>query len=109
MKRHWQVHRVVTPAAAGSSPAAPAIDMKYKVGDVVLVESHAGPKVWVRLKKRILKPKDFWGADGWDAQIIYKKDVDALRQHGVPYKKGVKPMVFVFDWQMLKKQNKRNL
>ena len=79
--------------------------MKYKVGDVVLVESFAIPKVWVRLKKRILKPKDSWGANGWDAQIIYKKDVDALRQHGVPYKKGTKPVVFVFDWQLIKKKN----
>jgi hypothetical protein len=79
--------------------------MKYKVGDIVLSESFAGPKVWVRLKKRILKPKDFWGADGWDAQIIYKKDVDDLRKHGVPYKKGAKPMVFVFDWQTIKKKH----
>ena len=81
--------------------------MKYKAGDIVLVESFAGPKVRVRLKERILKPKDFWGADGWNAQIIYKKDVDVLRQNGVPYKKGDKPLVFVFDWQLIKKQHKR--
>ena len=80
--------------------------MKYKVSDIVIVESFADPKVRVRLKKRILKPKNFWGADGWDAQIIYKKDVDALRQNGVPYKKGEKPIVFVFDWQMIKKIKK---
>ena len=80
------------------------IYMKYKVGDVVLVESHAGPKVYVKLKKRVLKPKVGWGADGWDAQIIYKKDVDNLRNNGVPYKKGEKPLVFVFDWQMIKKK-----
>ena len=78
--------------------------MKYKVGDVVLVESFAGPEVYVRLKKRLLKPKKGWGADGWDAQIIYKKDVDSLRKSGVPYKKGEKPIVFVFDWQMIKKK-----
>jgi len=77
--------------------------MKYKAGNVVLVESFAGPTVRVRLKKRILKPTTFWGADGWDAQIIYKKDVDSLRQHGVPYKKRAKPMVWVFDWQIIKK------
>ena len=77
--------------------------MKYKVGDVVLVESFAGPKVRVRLKERILKPKDFWGADGWNAQIIYKKDVDILRQNGVPYKKDAKPIVFVFDWHIIKR------
>ena len=75
----------------------------YKVGDIVLVESFAGPKVRVRLKERLLKPKDFWGADGWNAQVIYKKDVDILRQKGVPYKKGAKPKVFVFDWHIIKK------
>ena len=79
------------------------LNMKYEVGDVVLVESFAGPKVRVRLKERVLKPKDFWGADGWDAQIIYKKDVDILRKNGVPYKKGAKPLVFVFDWHMVEK------
>jgi hypothetical protein len=79
--------------------------MKYKVGDIVLVESFAGPKVYVRLKKRILKPKKFWGANGWDAQIIYKKDVDNLRRHGVPYKKGIKPIVFVFDWHLIKRKS----
>ena len=78
--------------------------MKYEVGDTVLVESFAGPKVWVKLKERILKPEDFWGADGWDAQLIYKKDVDNLRKNGVPYKNGTKPVVFVFDWQMIKKK-----
>tara|TARA_R110002020_G_scaffold466237_1_gene688660 strand:- start:3 stop:248 length:246 start_codon:yes stop_codon:yes gene_type:complete len=78
--------------------------MKYNVNDVVLVHSFAGPKVHVKLKKRVLKPKNFWGADGWDAQIIYKKDVDTLRKHGVPYKKGEKPIVFVFDWHIIKKK-----
>ena len=78
--------------------------MKYKVGDTVLVESFAGPKVHVKLKKRILKPKNGWGADGWDAQIIYKKDVDTLRRYGVPYKKGIKPLVFVFDWHLIKRK-----
>ena len=70
----------------------------------MLVKSFAKSRVWVRLKERILKPKDSWGADGWNAQIIYKKDVDALRKNGVPYKKGEKPVVFVFDWQIIKKK-----
>jgi len=78
--------------------------MKYKVGDVVLVDSFAGPKVRVRLKERLLKPKDFWGADGWNAQLIYKKEVNSLRKNGVPYKKDSKPVVFVFDWQMIKRK-----
>jgi hypothetical protein len=77
--------------------------MKYKVGNIVLVESFAGPQVQTKLKKRILKPKNGWGADGWNAQIINDKDVDRLRKHGVPYKKGEKPMVWVFDHHIIKK------
>ena len=79
--------------------------MKYKAGDVVLVNSFAGPKVHVKLKKRLLKPKKGCGADGWDAQLIYKKDVDKLRKNGVPYKKDTKPMVFVFDWHLIKRKH----
>tara|TARA_R110002020_G_scaffold401953_4_gene612128 strand:+ start:609 stop:848 length:240 start_codon:yes stop_codon:yes gene_type:complete len=79
--------------------------MKYKIDNIVLVESFAGPKVWVKLKKRILKPKDGYGANGWDAQIIYKKDVDKLRRSGVPYEKNIKPTGFVFDWQIIKRKN----
>ena len=79
--------------------------MKYKVNDIVLVKSFAGPQVYVKLKKRI-NSKNGWDADGWDAIIIYNKDVDALRKKGVPYKKNKKPMVFVFDWQMIKKKQR---
>ena len=81
--------------------------MKYKVGDIVLVESFAGPQVRVRLKTRIIKPNNGWGADGWDAVIIYKKDVDALISSGVPYKRGSKPTTFVFDEDIIKKVIKK--
>tara|TARA_R110002020_G_scaffold37239_18_gene112612 strand:+ start:2661 stop:2915 length:255 start_codon:yes stop_codon:yes gene_type:complete len=77
-----------------------------KVGDVVLVRSFAlanDDLIKVKLKKRIKKPKDFWGANGWDAQIIHKKDVDKLIRNGVPYKKGKKPSVWVFDFQLVEK------
>ena len=75
----------------------------YQENDIVLVRSFVPPNVRVQLKKRILKPKNGWGADGWDAQIIYEKDVNILRKCGVPYKKDEKPIVFVFDWQLIKK------
>ncbi len=78
--------------------------MKYKAGDVVLVKSFAGPKVYVRLKCRAAKLENGWGADGWDAHIIYKKDIDKLIESGVPYKRGKKPLVFVFDWHIIKKK-----
>tara|TARA_R100000234_G_scaffold32180_3_gene18953 strand:+ start:14602 stop:14844 length:243 start_codon:yes stop_codon:yes gene_type:complete len=80
--------------------------MKNKPGDIISVRSFAladSEYVRVKLIKRVLKPKDFWGADGWDAQVIHKKDVDKLIKHGVPYKRGDKPFVWVFDFQIVKK------
>lgn len=73
--------------------------------DKVLVKSYAGPNVCVVLKKRYIanQSKLKLGVDGWDAQIINYNDVDKLRRHGVPYAKGEKPMVWVFDWQIIKK------
>ena len=78
--------------------------MEYKTGDIVLVSSFAGLDVKVRLEERH-KPTSNgfdWGASGWDATIIYKKDVDKLRQNGVPYKSGEKPQVWVFDYEIIK-------
>jgi hypothetical protein len=80
--------------------------MKNKPGDIISVRSFAladDEYVRVKLIKRMLKSKDSWGADGWDAQVIYKKDVDKLIKHGVPYKKKDKPLVWVFDFQIVNK------
>ena len=49
------------------------------------------------------KTKHKLGVDGWDAQITNSKEVEKLRKHGVPYEKGEKPKVWVFDWQIIKK------
>ena len=78
---------------------------RYIKNNKVLVKSFAGPDVCVVLKKRYLVSKSELklGVDGWDAQIVDQKEVDKLRMRGVPYKKGEKPMVFVADWQIIKK------
>ena len=78
--------------------------MEYEEGDIVLVSSFAGVNVQVKLGERYDPPANGfdWGAPGWDATIIYKKDVDKLRQNGVPYKKGGKPNVWVFDFEIIK-------
>lgn len=78
--------------------------MKYKKNDVVLVESFAGPNVKVRLLKRVAPEKNQWGAIGWEAVIVYKKDVERLIKCGVPYAKDSKPEVWVFDWQIIEKK-----
>ena len=78
---------------------------RYTENDRVLVKSFAGPSVCVVLKKRYLvsQSKHKLGVDGWEAQIINQKEVEKLRKRGVPYKKGEKPKVWVFDWEIIKK------
>ena len=79
--------------------------MKYKPNDIVLVKSFAGPNVRVTLRERYIAEKSELklGVDGWEAQITLKKEVDKLRKRGVPYRKDEKPKVWVFDWDIIKK------
>ena len=42
------------------------------------------------------------GVDGWEAQIICSKEVNKLRKSGVPYRKGEKPKVWVFDYHIIR-------
>lgn len=83
---------------------------RYTKNDKVLVKSFAGPNVCVVLKKRYLvsKSKHKLGVDGWEAQIISQKEIDKLRKRGVPYKKNEKPIVWVFDWEIIKKISNDN-
>ena len=78
---------------------------RYTKNDKVLVKSYAGPSVCVTLKERYLVSKTTHklGVDGWEAQIVDKKEVDKLRNRGVPYGKNDKPKVWVFDWQIINK------
>ena len=78
---------------------------KYTKNDRVLVKSFAGPNVCVRLLKRYIakQSQHKLGVDGWEAQIVNQKEVNKLRKRGVPYTKGEKPMVRVFDWEIIKK------
>lgn len=78
---------------------------KYIKNDRVLVKSFAGPNICVTLKKRyIVKQSELkLGVDGWEAQITHQREVDKLRKKGVPYKRGEKPKVWVFDSDIIKK------
>ena len=84
---------------------------KYTKNDRVLVKSFAGPDVCVVLKKRYIaqKSESKLGVDGWEAQIIDQKEVNKLRKRGVPYKKGEKPIVWVFDFEIIKKCFRRKV
>tara|TARA_R100001163_G_scaffold65610_2_gene63505 strand:- start:332 stop:550 length:219 start_codon:yes stop_codon:yes gene_type:complete len=70
-----------------------------------LVKSFAGPNICVILRKRYVasNSEHKLGIDGWEAQIVNQKEVNKLRTRGVPYRKGEKPIVFVADWQIIKK------
>ncbi len=78
---------------------------QYRKGDRVLVRSFAGPNVYVCLMERYIASKSELklGVDGWEAKITSQREVEKLRKRGVPYKKGEKPKVWVFDWQIIKK------
>ena len=78
---------------------------RYAKNNRVLVKSFAGPNICVILRKRYVasKSEHKLGIDGWEAQIVNQKEVNKLRTRGVPYRKGEKPIVFVADWQIIKK------
>ena len=78
---------------------------RYTKNDRVLVKSFAGPNVCVRLLKRYIakQSQHKLGVDGWEAQITNQKEVEKLQKKGVPYKRGEKPKVWVFDWEIIKK------
>jgi len=76
----------------------------YKKNDIVLVKSLAGPSVYVKLLKRVKKPKDYWGADGWEALLLNNIETEKLRKAGVPYPKKGKREVWVFDEDIIKKR-----
>ncbi len=78
---------------------------RYAKNNRVLVKSFAGPNICVILRKRYVasNSEHKLGIDGWEAQIVNQKEVNKLRTRGVPYRKGEKPIVFVADWQIIKK------
>ena len=76
---------------------------KYIKNDRVLVKSFAGPSVCLTLKKRYIAAQSELklGVNGWEAQITNQREVEKLSKCGVPYKKGDKPKVWVFDWEII--------
>ena len=80
---------------------------KYKVGDVVLVKARAGPAipdVHVKLLKKynVKEQKghriDWPGYIGWDAKLIYKKEVELLKKRfQIPYQYPNDVKTFVYD------------
>ena len=82
----------------------------YKVGDILEVESFAGPKIYKRVTELVndtstyttlgeITVKGFWGS------LTRRKDLYALKKHCVPYtgkEKLYKTRSFTYDWQILR-------
>jgi len=87
--------------------------MKYKKGDIVLVQSSAGkaiPKFHVKLLKKIVvnpskgRSMDWPGYTGWEATPIYQKEVDMLRkQWQISFHKANEDLTFIFEEDIIKK------
>lgn len=87
--------------------------MKYKKGDIVLVQSSAGkaiPKFHVKLLKRVVvKPSkgrlmDWSGYTGWEATPIYQEEVDMLRKEWqISFHKANEDVTFIFEEDIIKK------
>jgi len=86
---------------------------KYKVNDIVLVKSRAGtaiPNVHVKLlKKYVIRERkglrmDWPGYIGWDAKLIYKKEIEILRKKfRIPYKFPKDVNTFVYQDDIISK------
>ena len=84
----------------------------YKVGDVIICKTFAGPNVSMRVLSKVdrlselkedrdkgIRIRGFWGC------LTSKKDQLALINSCVPYSKKEKPSgckSFVFDWHIIK-------
>ena len=90
--------------------------MKYKKGDIVLVQSTAGeaiPKFHVKLLKKIVvepskgrDPNWPWpGYVGWEATPIYQNEVDMLRKEWqISFHKANKDITFIFEKNIIEKK-----
>jgi len=84
--------------------------VKYNVGDVLEVESFAGPKVYKKVLEledrktkwangEVTHVKGCWGC------FVRRKDLLALKKQSVPYsgkEKLNKTRSFTYDWQILR-------
>ena len=87
--------------------------MKYKKGDIVLVQSAAGkaiPNFHVKLLKKIVvnpskgRSMDWPGYTGWEATLIYQKEVDMLRKEWqISLHKANEDLTFIYEEDIIKK------
>jgi hypothetical protein len=90
--------------------------IKYKVGDILLCESFAGPKIYKKVLEKIhtktkwtsligKDEKEIIEVNGFNGCFVRRKDLYALKKSAVPYtgkEKLSKTESFTFDWQILR-------
>jgi len=84
--------------------------INYKVGDILEVESFAGPKVYKKVSKIIDRVIEWQSGEithlrGFEGSFVRRKDLHALRKRCVPYtgrEKLSKTNSFTFGWSIIR-------
>lgn len=84
--------------------------INYKVGDILEVETFAGPKIYKKVSKVIDRAIEWEGGEvthlrGFEGSFVRRKDLHALREKCVPYtgrEKLSKTNSFTFNWNIIK-------
>jgi len=84
--------------------------INYKVGDILEVESFAGPKVYKKVSKIINRVIEWQSGEithlkGFEGSFVRRKDLYALKKKCVPYtgkEKLSKTNSFTFDWCIIR-------
>ena len=84
--------------------------IKYNVGDIIEVESFAGPKVYKKVLEKVKQASEYSSLErvvvnGCWGNFVRRKDLYALKKHCVPYtgkEKLSKTKSFSYDWQVVR-------
>lgn len=83
--------------------------IKYNVGDILEVESFAGPKIHKKVLEKENKTSTMFGEEinvvGFRGCFVRRKDILALKKSCVPYTGSEKPSKttsWTYDWQILR-------
>jgi hypothetical protein len=89
---------------------------KYNVGDILEVQTFAGPKIHKKVLRKVhttskwqslsdKRKKDTVEVKGFEGCFVRRKDLYSLKKHCVPYsgkEKLSKTESFTYDWQIIR-------
>jgi hypothetical protein len=84
--------------------------IRYRVGDILEVETFAGPKIYKKVKKKINTTSEYTTlgkitVNGFEGAFVRRTDLYALKKQCVGYTgKEVlsKTISFTYDWQIIR-------